>query len=89
MEKALGPENPHAAKTLNSLAALYQTQGRFAKAEPLFKLSPAIKEQALGPEHPDVAMSLESYAGLLRQTARANEAKKIEARAKATRAKSE
>ncbi len=47
----------------------------------------AIVEKALGPEHPDVAQSLENYAALLRQTARADEAKRMEARAKAIRAK--
>ena len=54
---------------------------------------------ALGPEHPDVATTLENYAALLRQTARADEAERMEARAdeaermearaKAIRAKSE
>ena len=43
--------------------------------------------KALGPEHPDVAQSLENYAALLRKTGRATEAAKMEARAKAIRAK--
>ncbi len=63
------------------------TQGRYAEAEPLYQRSLAIREKALGPEHPHVAESLENYAALLRQTARANEAEKLEARAKAIRAK--
>ncbi len=62
-------------------------QGRYAEAEPLFQRALAIDEKALGPEHPDVAQSLENYAALLRQTARADEAKRMEARAKAIRAK--
>ncbi len=49
----------------------------------------AIWEKALGPEHPHVATSLENYASLLRQTARAVEAARMVARAKAIRAKSE
>ena len=49
----------------------------------------AIKEKALGPEHPGVAMSLGNYAALLRETARADEAERMEVRAKAIRAKSE
>jgi hypothetical protein len=44
---------------------------------------------ALGPEHPDVATTLENYAALLRQTARADEAERMEARAKAIRAASQ
>ncbi len=62
-------------------------QGRYAEVEPLFQRALAINEKALGPEHPDVAQSLENYAALLRQTARAYEAKRMEARAKAIRAK--
>ncbi len=70
-------------------ALLYQAQGHYAEAEPLFQHSLAIREKALGPEHPHVAKSLDNYAALLRQTARADEAARMEARAKAIRAKSE
>ncbi len=41
----------------------------------------------MGPEHPDVAQGLENYAALLRETGRGAEATKMEARAKAIRAK--
>ncbi len=75
--------------SLNGLAKLYRVQGHYAEAEPLFKRSLAIWEGALGPDHPDVATSLENYAALLRQTARADEAARMEERAKAIRAKSE
>ncbi len=47
----------------------------------------AIKEKALGSEHPSVAASLENYAALRRETGRGDEAAKMEARAKAIRAK--
>ena len=46
-----------------------------------------IREEALGPEHAHVATILESYAALLRQTARAAEAERMWARAKAIQAK--
>ena len=75
------------ATSLNNLAELYRDQGHYAEAEPLFKRSLAIVEKALGPEHPNVAQGLENYAALLRQTARADEAERMEARAKAIRAK--
>ena len=48
-ETALGPEHPDLAVWLNNLALLYQTQGRYAEAEPLHKRSLAIQEKALGP----------------------------------------
>ena len=50
------------ATSLNNLAALYDTQGDYAKAEPLYKRSLAIWEKALGPDHPDVATSLNNLA---------------------------
>ncbi len=89
MGKALGPEHPSVATSLNNLALLYQAQGHYAEAEPLYKRALAILEKALGPEHPHVAQSLENYAALLGETARADEAERMEARAKAIRAKSE
>ncbi len=44
-------------------------------------------EKALGPEHRHVAASLANYAVLLRATGRSDEATKMEARAKAIRAR--
>jgi tetratricopeptide (TPR) repeat protein len=55
IEKALGPDHPDVATSLNNLAELYRDQGRYAEAEPLFKRSLAIREKAPGPDHPDVA----------------------------------
>ena len=55
-EKALGPEHPHTATSLNNLACLLQAQGDLAGARPLFERALAIYEKALGPEHPDTAM---------------------------------
>jgi tetratricopeptide (TPR) repeat protein len=73
--------------SLNNLAEFYRFQGKYVEAEPLYKGSLAISEKALGPEHPNVALSLENYAALLRKTNRNGEAAKMEARAKAIRAK--
>ena len=55
MGKALGPDHPNVATSLNNLAELYRNQGKYAEAEPLYKRSLAIREKALGPDHPDVA----------------------------------
>ena len=87
MEKALGPVHPNVATSLNNLAALYQTQGNYAQAEPLYKRALAIWEKALGPVHPNVATILEGYSDLLRKLDRGVQAEKMEARAKAIRAK--
>ena len=68
-EKALGPDHPDVAESLNNLAVLYDDQGRYADAEPLYKRSLAIREKALGPDHPDVAQSLNNLAGSIRSKA--------------------
>jgi tetratricopeptide (TPR) repeat protein len=74
------------ATSLNNLAALYDTQGDYAKAEPLVKRSLAIWEKALGPDHPNVATSLENMAVLYRATKRDKEAQELEKRAERIRA---
>ena len=52
------PQDPRLATSLNNLAALYRTKGRYAEAEPLYKRALAIAEKALGPDHPLVATIL-------------------------------
>jgi tetratricopeptide (TPR) repeat protein len=52
------------AGSLNNLAELYQAQGKYSQAEPLYQRSLAIVERAVGPEHPNVATSLNNLARL-------------------------
>ena len=85
-EKAVGPNHPSVATSLNNLAALYRAQGQYAQAEPLHKRALAIWEKALGPDHPDVATSLENMAELYRKIGRAKEAESLAARAARIRA---
>src|SRR5262249_39540054 len=61
-EKALGPDHPDVAQSLNNLATLYDQQARYADAEPLYKRSLVIRENILGPNHPMVAESLNNLA---------------------------
>jgi tetratricopeptide (TPR) repeat protein len=63
-EKALGPDHPDVATSLNNLALNYRRQGKNAEAAPLYQRSLAIREKALGPHHPDVALSLKNLAAL-------------------------
>ena len=72
-EKALGPEHPDTATSLNNLAELYRATGAYAQAEPLYKRALAITEKALGPEHPDTATSLNNLALLYWAQARWSE----------------
>ncbi|HKZ80574.1 MAG TPA: tetratricopeptide repeat-containing protein, partial [Pyrinomonadaceae bacterium] len=65
-EKALGPNHPLVANSLNSLADFYRSDGSDERAEPLYQRALAIREKALGPDHPDVAASLNGLAKLYR-----------------------
>jgi CHAT domain-containing protein/Tfp pilus assembly protein PilF len=60
--RVFGPEDPNTAVSLNNLANLYCTMGRYAQAEPLFQRSLKIYEFQRGPDHPDVADSLNNLA---------------------------
>ena len=85
-EKALGPEHPDVAESLNNLALLYDSFNDYARAEPLYQRALAIYEKALGPEHPSVATSLNNMAELYRNTGRDKEAQTLERRAARIRA---
>lgn len=52
------------ATSLSNLATLYDAQGRYAEAVPMYKRALAICGKALGPDHPDVTQSLNNLAGV-------------------------
>ncbi|HIC43496.1 MAG TPA: tetratricopeptide repeat protein, partial [Sulfurimonas sp.] len=50
-EKALGPDHPNLAITLQNMGIFYTSQGNFIEAESLFIRSLSIFEKAFGPVH--------------------------------------
>jgi tetratricopeptide (TPR) repeat protein len=76
-EKALGPDHPYTATSLNNLAGLYENQGRYGQAELLYQRALAIREKALGPAHPDTAQSLDNLALLYNYQGRYGEAEPL------------
>ena len=82
-----GGQDPRLATSLNNLALLYKSLGKYAQADPLLRRALTIQEKALGTEHSQVATVFENYAVLLHRLNRDAEADKMEARAKAIRAK--
>ncbi|NEO91069.1 MAG: CHAT domain-containing protein, partial [Moorea sp. SIO3G5] len=54
----------HVATSLNNLAGLYKSQGRYGEAEPLYRQALALWKKLLGEDHPDVADSLNNLAAL-------------------------
>ena len=87
LEKKLGPDHANVAISLNNLAQLYDKQGRYTDAEPLYKRSLAIFERVLGPDHPDVAQALNNLAELYRAQGRYSDAEPLLKRALAIREK--
>jgi tetratricopeptide (TPR) repeat protein len=80
-EKALGPEHPDVALSLNNLAIVYERQGRYGEAEAAHARALPILEKALGPEHPHVASSLSGLATVYERQGRYGEAEAANARA--------
>src|SRR4051812_41675778 len=86
-EREQGPDHPAAAQSLDNLAGLYRSQGRYAETEPLRRRALAIREKALGPAHPAVAWSLSNLANLYWDQGRFAEAEPLHRRALAIREK--
>ncbi len=63
-EKALGPDHPDTATTLNNLGLLYRSIGDYTKTELLYQRALKINEKALGPDHPATALALNNLAWL-------------------------
>lgn len=57
-EKALGSEHPDFATSLNNLAILYSSTGKYNDALPLYKQALDIYEKVLGSEHPILQLVL-------------------------------
>ncbi|MTJ37502.1 tetratricopeptide repeat protein [Dolichospermum sp. UHCC 0406] len=65
------------ANSLNNLAGLYESQGRYNDAEPLYLQSLDIRKHQLGDDHPFVASSLNNLAGLYESQGRYNDAEPL------------
>jgi tetratricopeptide (TPR) repeat protein len=70
-------EHPTVAVSLNNLALLYDSQGRYSEAEPLYLKALAMWKRLLGEEHPSVATSLNNLAGLYKSQGYYSEAEPL------------
>jgi tetratricopeptide (TPR) repeat protein len=80
-----GNENLQFALSLNQLATLYDSQGKYDEAEPLFLRSLFIREKQLGENHPDVATNLNNLASLYESQRKYNKAEPLYRRSLAIR----
>jgi tetratricopeptide (TPR) repeat protein len=60
----LGADHPSTATSLNNLAGLYRSIGKYSEALPLYERALQIREQQLGADHPNTAISLNNLAAL-------------------------
>jgi tetratricopeptide (TPR) repeat protein len=65
-EKALGPDHPHTATSLNNLGGLLDSQGDLAGARSYYEQALAIRQRTHGPDHPDTALSLNNLGYLIK-----------------------
>ena len=70
-------ENIEFTGSLNGLALLYDSQGRYNDAEPLYLQSLDIRKRQLGNDHPDVATTLNNLAQLYEFQGRYNDAEPL------------
>jgi tetratricopeptide (TPR) repeat protein len=76
LQKELGLEEGLAA-SLNNLAYLYESQGRYEEAEPLFLQTLEVTKRLLGEDHLSVAVSLNNVALLYEAQGRYEEAEPL------------
>ena len=67
--------------SLNDLAVVYDDQGKYGDAEPLYKRALAVDEKALGPNHPDVARDLINVAAMYDRQGKYGDAERLYKRA--------
>ena len=82
-----GNEDHQFAFSLNQLATLYRSQGKYNEAEPLYLRSLSIYEKQLGENHPNIATSLNNLAGLYKNQGKYNEAEPLYLRSLSIREK--
>jgi tetratricopeptide (TPR) repeat protein len=86
-QKALGPDAPETANSLNVLGRIVRNQGDLATARCFIEQGLAAREKVLGFDHSDTAFSLHDLALLLRAQGDLKEARTLMERALAIREK--
>ena len=65
------------ANSLNNLTLLYESEGRYHKAESLYERSLEIRKKTLGSDHPDVGNSFNDLANVYGALGRYTEAESL------------
>lgn len=73
-ERALGPDHPSTANTLNNLGVMLSLRGDFAQAEKMHRAALATMEKVYGEQHPDTAAVLTALSYSLDRQGKVREA---------------
>jgi tetratricopeptide (TPR) repeat protein len=76
----LGASHPDTLQSMNNLANLYENQGKYDEAEPLYVECLALCKAILGASHPDTLQSMNNLAGLYQNQGKYDQAKEIRAK---------
>ncbi len=71
------PRDPQLAKSLNNIANVYRSQGKFDEAEENYKRAVGILENSVGAQHPNLATVLNNLAVLYRKQRKFDEAESL------------
>jgi len=75
--RSLPEDHPSLATRLKNLALLYQSQGRYSEAEPLYLQAVEIDSRSLPEDHPTLAIDLNNLAALYKSQGRYSEAEPL------------
>ncbi len=64
-EKVLGAEHPDTLASMNNLAGVLDSQGKYEEAESMNRQTLARREKVLGEEHPNTLTSMNNLALVL------------------------
>lgn len=70
----LGADHPDTAASLNNLAGLYESMGRYSEAEPLYGRALEIKQKVLPENHPSLKRGWDNFRYLIQQALANNSA---------------
>ena len=66
-QQAFGPRDPDTLISMNNLAFLYESQGRYGEAEPLYAEALALRRAVLGKQHPQTLTSTGHHKSVIRE----------------------
>ena len=75
--RELGDEHPGTLDSINNLGMLFQYQGKYAEAEPLYREDLEVSRRTLGDEHPSTLISINNLGVLFQDQGKYSEAEAL------------